>query len=291
MIRSPTPAAVVGELLSDISDREMRELCVRALRLAYAGAPDGHIGLNGHLSRNLVGLLVERKGWPTSNNALGTPAEFASRAPTHVAEALYQAFGQSNGLAVFEFVNWFVRAGLAWPVCDAASGIPHTFKLTRAGHRLLKGSEDHPLLPGFLERLADRCPGLPNDVLSLMGDARTCLDHGLMRPAVVLLGVAYEVAIEHVVQALVAKGVLDAAVQDQNAAKRIAAVRGKIDALVQDKDDRFAAHAAYEFADQLRRRRNDASHTAPTYGFEDREEVEDLIISAGRQMPNLWCLH
>jgi hypothetical protein len=48
---------------------------------------------------------------------------------------------------------------------------------------------------------------------------------------------------------------------------------------------------AYEFADQLRRRRNDASHTAPTYGFEDREEVEELIISAGRHLPDLWRLH
>jgi hypothetical protein len=56
----------------------------------------------------------------------------------------------------------------------------------------------------------------------------------------------------------------------------------------QERDDRFAAHAAYEFADMLRRRRNDASHTAPTYGFEDRGEAEELIVSAGRHLPNLW---
>ena len=47
----------------------------------------------------------------------------------------------------------------------------------------------------------------------------------------------------------------------------------------QERDDRFATRAAYDFADQLRRRRNDASHTAPTYGFEDREEAEGVPVA------------
>jgi hypothetical protein len=114
-----------------------------------------------------------------------------------------------------------------------------------------------------------------------------------MRPAIVLLGVAYEVAVESVVDALIARGVLATTVADKKAAGRIAEVKAVIDRVMpggtpQERDDRFAAHAAYEFADMLRRRRNDASHTAPTYGFEDRGEAEELIVSAGRHLPNLW---
>ena len=57
-----------------------------------------------------------------------------------------------------------------------------------------------------------------------------------------------------------------------------------------ERDDRFAVHAAYQFADALRRRRNDAAHTTPTYGFDDRQETEELLVSAGRHLPNLWSL-
>ena len=57
---------------------------------------------------------------------------------------------------------------------------------------------------------------------------------------------------------------------------------------IQEREERFAVRAAYDFADQLRRRRNDAAHTAPKYDFEDREEAEEFLISAGRHLPNVW---
>lgn len=79
------------------------------------------------------------------------------------------------------------------------------------------------------------------------------------------------------------------------AAERIAAIRQEIDKIMPGKgaqrsEQRYAAHAACDFADQLRRRRNDASHAAPTYGFGDREEIEEFLVSAGRHLPNLWRL-
>jgi len=107
------------------------------------------------------------------------------------------------------------------------------------------------------------------------------------------MGVAYEVAVESVIAALVGRAALPAAVQDQSAARRISAVRGVVEAIFAGRsppemERRFAALAAYDFADALRRRRNDASHTTPRYGFGDQPEVEELLVSACRHLPALW---
>ncbi|HEV3194142.1 MAG TPA: hypothetical protein VGY54_26740 [Polyangiaceae bacterium] len=272
--------------MAGVSDLEMREIGVRALRQVVRARAPGSLGadqvtLNGDLCGGVLSSLAKRKGWPTIQDPVGFK------------ELLCKSLNDPLAASVAEFVIWFVRAGLAWPLGAPQNALPITLKLTRSGERFLRLADDHPLLPGFLERLATRCPAISEDALSLIADARACLDHGLMRPAVVLLGVAYEVTVEHVFEALVSKGVLSDT--GQKAAARITALRGKIDDLILGKsqsaiDDRGASHRALDFADALRRRRNDASHTAPTYGFEDREEVEELIVSAGRHLPNLWRL-
>jgi len=270
----------VKSLLDGLSDLEIREICIQALRRWHAGRPnDDYLQMHGGLGIELVPLLAARKDVPAGNvNALKEP--------------FLDALNEPWMGGVVEFVNWFVRAGLAWPLAPA-NAFPGALRITRSGLRFLALEEDHPLLPGFVERVAVRCPGLPGEVLSLLSDARECLDHGLMRPAIVLIGVAYEVAVENVVEALATRKALPAVVTDKNAAVRIREVTAVVDTLMpgstpKERDDRFAAHAAYDFADALRRRRNDASHTAPTYGFEDREEVEEFLVSAGRHLPNLW---
>jgi hypothetical protein len=117
----------------------------------------------------------------------------------------------------------------------------------------------------------------------------------LLRAAIVLMGVAYEVALEAIIDKLVHNGRLPPNTADLNAAKRISALRGIIDVILpggtqQEKDDRFAAKRAYDFADDLRRRRNDASHTTPRHGFEDLVEAQEFLVSAGRQLPLVWLL-
>ncbi len=193
---------------------------------------------------------------------------------------------------VREFVVWFARAGLALPRIAHPHTYPMGLDLTRAGTRFLEATDDHPLFPGFVDRLVKRCTNLPDDVVSLLLDARTCLDQGLMRPAIVMMGVVCEVAVAHVVVSLSspARALLSLALLDASAAKCIAEIDKLVDTLFAGKDDRSANHTAYDFAHQLRRRRNDAAHTKPTYGFEDREEVEELLVSAGRDLPNLWRL-
>jgi hypothetical protein len=149
--------------------------------------------MHGTLGVELVPLLAARKGLPAGDvNTLK--------------ETFVDATNEPWMGGIVEFLSWLTRAGLAWPLGAPVNGLPITLRLTRAGVRLLGLEEDHPLLPGFVERIGARCPGLPHGVLALLGDARTCLDHGLMRPAIVLLGVAYEVAVESVVDALIAWG-------------------------------------------------------------------------------------
>lgn len=271
------------ELLQGISDAEVRELCIEALRTWRRSHPtETQAGMNGAFGRQLVTLLLRRR----------TPT--ISGAAPH--EALLDAVTEPGLEGFAEFVGWFVRAGFAWPLGAPVNQYPITLHLTRSGLRFLDGTTDHPLLPGFVDRLTQRCANLPDDVQSLLIDASSCLDHALMRPAIQLMGVAYEVAVEHVVDSLVARAKLPAAVSQQKPALRIVAITPVIDRVMpnttqQEKEDRFAVHAAYDFADQLRRRRNDAAHTAPRYDFSDREEAEEFLVSAGRHLPNLWRMY
>jgi hypothetical protein len=93
--------------------------------------------------------------------------------------------------------------------------------------RACRRGVSHPLLPGFLERALQRCPGLSDAVISLLAQARTCLDYGLMQPAIVLMGVAYEAAVEQVVDVLVARSQLPAGTEDKKPAKRISIVKAQ----------------------------------------------------------------
>ncbi len=284
----PAPEHIrqVGELLDGLSDAEVRELCIEALRRWHQRSPvERHFQMHGHLGRELIPLLATRKRVELGDaNALKEVFLFG----TEVEQ-------QTSMTGVLEFVEWFVRAGFAVPLPGGTNRYPITLRLTRAGVRFLDRADDHPLLPAFVERIRTRCPGLPDDVVALLTDARACLDQMLLRPAVVVMGVAYEAAVERVAEALVTAGTLPAEVLELRAAARIARVRGVIDARVpggspEERDRRFAVHAAFAFADQLRRRRNDASHTTPRFGFEDREEIEELLVSAGRHLPALWSI-
>jgi hypothetical protein len=270
------------DLLKDISDVEVRELCLEALRLWRKGQPSQtQATMHGALGKELVQLLLRRRT---------TPFPFSGTSPH---EALIDAVAEPGMEGVAEFIKWFVSAGLAWALGALANQYPITLHLTRSGQRFLDGTKDHPLLPRFVDRIAQRCPNLPDDALSLLVDARSCLDHDLMRPAIQLLGVAYEVAVEHVVDSLVTRTKLAPVVATQKAAMRIAAIKPLIDQVipnttVEEREERFAVHAAYDFADQLRRRRNEATHTSPKYDFDDREEAEEFLVLAGRHLPNIW---
>ena len=293
-------------LLENVSDAEVRALGNEALRRwrkreppkqgkpieRYAGTV---FQLHGDLGVEMVKLLAELKGVPhVDANALKEPFQDD--------EAMFREW--MNGVA--EFIWWLVRAGLAVehtygnksqdPSKYKARVFPTSMRLTTRGVRLLDSAEDDPLLPGFLDRIQLRCPGLPDGVIALLVDARACLDQSLRRPAVVLMGVAYELAIEEAVQRLEVKGLVKDKTIEAEAGVRLKRIRElfrteeKIKHVFPDRDHRRRAEAAYDFADVLRLRRNEAAHTRPAYDFEHAGEVEEFLVSAGRHLPALWSL-
>jgi hypothetical protein len=275
---------VVQDLLAELSPIEIRELCIDALKSFHRSSPDvRNLDVRSHLGRILLPLLAARKDTTVNvNDPRGSPSEIFLE---------NQGYAWMDGFV--EFLGWFVRAGFALPSTMGPNIL--TLRLTDYGRRFLEIEEDHPLLPGFVERVVLRCPNLPDEVAALLADARVCLDHMLMRPAIAVMGVAYETAIEAVAEVLVQRELLAPGVLDQSAARRIASIRAVVDTVMsgatnEERDNRFAARRALDFCDDLRRRRNDASHTKPTYGFDDREETEEFLVSAGRHLPNLWRL-
>jgi hypothetical protein len=81
------------------------------------------------------------------------------------------------------------------------------------GRLLLDSADDHPLASGFLNRLRARHPEVPDALMVLLEDAQACLDVSLYRPAVVLLGLAYETAVEGVLLDLETKGSREASLE------------------------------------------------------------------------------
>lgn len=275
----------VGALIAGVPEPRLRELAIQALRLArQQRANQDHFSRHGELGLYLVPLLAQAQNVPLNGD------------PNSLKEVFIEADTYPALAPIADFLHWFVRAGFAMPMGAPVNRFPITYRLTPAGVRLLEAGADHPLLPGAVARVQTRCPGLPSAVVSLLNDAHACLERELLRPSVVVLGVAYEVTVEHVIDALIGRGILTPDVRDLRAAARIQRVRNVIDATLpagtpEERDDRFSVHRAYNFADDLRRRRNDAAHTRPRFGLDDRGEVEELFVSAIRSLPALWRMH
>ena len=281
---TPTHAAELQRLLGELSVGEVAELMIAGLRRWR-----GTIHFNRRFTLRDAGLAAlelsaQRRGNPTTSLAA-------------LAEAMIYDLDAPAMGGVVEFASWLVSTGCAIPLVvmmgGGSIGIPSAYWLTDRGLALADAKDEaHPLLPRFVERILERCPGLPLDVVGLLTDARACMDHGLLRPAIAVMGVAYEAAVDAVVQHLCARATLPAWLLDRGAAVRIDELRkaaSKIFPAKDQREERGALERACNFADHLRARRNDASHVRGRHGFDDRAEVEEILVSAGRYLPDLWA--
>ena len=236
-------AQAAKTLLETLSTEEVRTLGIEALRqwrrrpilpprdpyrVGPPPAPDPMTAesrnifqVHGDLGIAFVRVLAERK------QAQGI-------APNKVKEAfINDEILNADWMAGFvEFLWWLLRAGLAVELRRehrdqfALRDYPTVLRLTERGARMLDDPDpdDNPMVPGCLDRIRLRCPDLPDGVLALLADGRACLDVGLLRPAVVMMGVAYELAIEAVIGAMINKQLLPANTLDRQAAARLRAV-------------------------------------------------------------------
>lgn len=278
-----TPEARVQELLKDRSDTAIRELGVAALRRWRAQGPaERAVTMHGGLGLNMVELLAASK--VVSVDALAC-------------KEVFLAGQQLDFMApVMDFVWWLFRAGLARPGVYQPPGVGMapalgTFFMTAKGLRLLDAQGDHPMLPGFIARLKSRHPETPESVLAPLEDAQACLNHALLRPAVVLLGVALEAAVESVLLVLATRGLgEEKAGRKAEAGERVGKLKRLLGKLDLRPEERRLREAAIDFADHLRLRRNDGAHTTPQWPFDQVGEVEELLVSAGRHLPHLLAI-
>ncbi len=270
----------VRDLLEKLTAEEVRVMGIEALRRCRTTiAPDGEISMHGDFGRAMVPLLAE---------GTGTTIEAQNGK-----EAFLECQAEPWMNDVVEFIWWMIRAGFLIPRLAHDNGNLVRMRLTVAGGCFLDSKVDHPLLPGALERVRARCPGIPDEVIEYLVDAHSCLEHALARPSIVLAGLAYEAAIDKVVEVLANRGLVASRLGDQKAWKKISVVGPAIPHVFSKAEDReksFAATAAWDFADTLRRRRNDGSHPRPVFDFSDLTEVQEFFVSALRHLPGLWSV-
>jgi hypothetical protein len=273
------PIETAKELLDGISTEQFRAFGIEALRRWRKTANSTHFNFRDHFLRQVVPLLTKDR---------------TVKEPSMVADALWKQISQRWAQPLVDFSAWLVGAGLAIALRYDGSGSEYApgFRLTTAGEGLLIATDDHPLLPEFVERVVVRCPGLPEEVGAHLVDARACVDRGLGRPAVSLLGLAFEAAEDAAIEYLERNTGFQPP-KNAKAKQRIAAVVKHIPKLFpgdSDRDKESRAIAAWDFADRLRDRRNQASHPRNFPDFSDLTEVHEFIVSAGRHLPGLWSV-
>jgi hypothetical protein len=268
----------VEKLLGGMTVEEFRVIGVQALRLWRRSSPSSDsFSVHGEFAASVLPLLGVKRGMVVDSGAAGP---------------FFNGLASSWMQPVIDFLAWIAISGLAMPLYDSnpnVGGYAVRYRLTSTGARFLDADEDHPLLPGFVERVVKRCKDLPDEVAAHLADAQTCAEHGLGRPAIVLAGLAYEAAEDAAVEFLETAGKLKLR-RNAKAAEKISEVKKIIPTVLTDIERRSRAETAWDFADRLRERRNQGSHPGAFPDFSDMTEVHELLLSAGRNLPGLWSV-
>lgn len=270
------------ELFSNLSARELRAVCLDSIR-----------GLVGRASPTINPVDLGRTLVPNAAQLRPgkTPDQVQAMAGRWVHCVQHR---KPELMGVAGFLWGLVRAGLAVPQPDTNGWHLPTVVLTGEACDFIHSSDPHPLLPGSVARVQARCGDLPGHVVDLLSDASECVSYGLNRPAIALLGFAYEAAIGEVLESLVRMGRYTGNLPSR-AWERVKVVRESIPRVFtgngrEAKEASSAAELACDFADKIRNRRNQASHAPKAYGFADHDEIEEFLTSGFRCLPDLWAM-
>lgn len=156
--------------------------------------------------------------------------------------------------------------------------------LTEKGEQVVDRAEEHPLHPGFMSRFRSRCSSVEDGVIARLEDAIACAERGLLRAAVVMIGLAVEETVDHAYDAAVKLSLIKST-KNIPAAQKVAAL-SKGFALLRNAEERRQLQIALVAAENVRTERNRAAH--PGEKFEDAGSVEELLVSSCRQIPVFW---
>lgn len=190
-----------------------------------------------------------------------------------------------DNVRVLQAVWRLVADGIVYPRLRAIrDGQPDSIEylvLTDRGLRVVKDG-DHPRRTGFSARLAAKHPAISEEVIARLDDAAACLDRDVQRAAVVMVGLAWEETLRASCDALVAAGYV--AATPKIARDTLKALRDYAERL--KAEDLHVLGMALVAAEGARTERNRSAH--PSEKFDDEEAVEELLVSASRQIPVLW---
>lgn len=183
---------------------------------------------------------------------------------------------QSHEMHMLRFWNWMEGAGYALAFHNANGDLGWVF--TALGIRRLES--EHPCRPGALERLRGEFGDSDEDSLARLEDAFECFERGLMRPAIVLLGLSFEELTRDMFDRLGLGKQPGAAAWRQNR------IREHLEKTKAHKTkEGTAALSALNTADSIRDNRNDAIHMAS--GSWNPVEVDELLTDGIRAFPKL----
>ncbi len=263
------------ELFEQLSEAQVfDELVVimhaRLAKAAYAKDLDWEVIVNGLADR------VGRRGWTSFQKE-----EF---------NRLRRNESRSNDYTKVAAAVWrFVNRGWAYPtfVGGHSSG-PRAggLRLTALGEQVCSvRPDDSPSRLGFFERLRGENTGVDEEVFERLIDASACLDSGLARPAVVMLGVAAEVTTAQAFRTVRTLNLTKA--KEPEFKEQLVAIVAAIDSVAGlNSEQKHRLHMACVSIETIRVLRNNASH----HGNPNPESllVHDQITSACIHLPLVW---
>lgn len=156
----------------------------------------------------------------------------------------------------------------------------------------MTAGEIHPLHPGFIKRFRSSAPTATDTVIANIEDAVTCLEARVLRPALMMLGVANEETIRIAHAALVHQGRF-AAASGMTSARHLlddieATVRAWAAGAKSLKDEQHRLILAAGSIEAIRVERNAAAH--PGKVGPDGAHIESLLVLALHHLPVFWEL-
>lgn len=270
------------EYLDGVTERQVREALVEGIEFLRTRSRDQvtfeYKQLVGQVARVLVpGQSVDAtRDWDQCQVFLPETAPGAEHESGDNRKLLSSIWG-------------LIASGLLFPRLNSLrNGFPHALyklTLTEKGERVLSNGGEHPLHPGFISRFRTKAPTASDAVVAHLEDAVSCLENGLLRPSLMMLGLANEETVRVSHAALRHQGKVQAA-------PTLAKTRdllSSIELIVRGwpgKEEQHRLSLALAAAEVVRVERNDAAH--PGKKVTDEPHIEHLLSLVAHHCATLW---